>query len=132
MTYATRSTLELHYGVDEIAQRESVLPANAITNALTDADALINGYLCSRYTLPLTAMPDNLPQVAAALARYTLLGDSATERSRNDYKDAIAWLRDVQSGRVMLQAASPRPGSTADTIVMISSDVSVFGRECRP
>lgn len=132
MTYATRTTLEQHYGVDEVAQRESALPAGSITNALTDADAMINGYLAGRYSMPLSAVPDNLPQVAAAIARYALLGDAATERSRNDQKDAIAWLRDVQAGRVLLQSAAPIPGNAPASIVMLTSSDSVFKRDCRP
>jgi phage gp36-like protein len=132
MTYATRSTLELHYGVDEIAQRESMLGPGAIDNALVDADAFIDGYLVGRYTLPLSTVPANLPAVAAQLVRYALLGDAATERSRNDYKDATAWLRDVQAGRVLLQAATPLPGNAPDAIVMSSSAGSVFKRNSRP
>lgn len=132
MTYATRETLELRFGVEEIGQRESALGPGSIDGALIDADALIDGYLVGRYALPLSVVPANLPAVAAQLVRYALLGDAATERSRNDYKDAMTWLRDVQAGRVLLQAATPLPGNAPESIVISSSAGSVFKRESRP
>ena len=132
MTYATRTDLEQRYSVDEIAQRESALPDGAIDRALADADALINGYLVGRYSLPLSPVPASLPQVASAIARYDLLGDAVTERGRNDYKDAIAWLRDVQAGRVLLQDASPVPGAEQSALVMMSTSEAVFKRAGRP
>lgn len=132
MTYATRQDLEDRYGAEEVSQRESMLPAGAVYGALADADALIDGYLASRYALPLSPVPANLVQVASSLARYTLLGDSATERARDDYKDALAWLRDVQAGRVQLQATQPVPGNEPATVVMVSSSPAVWGRRGRP
>lgn len=132
MTYASRTDLEQRYGADEVAQRESVLTAGAVDRALLDADAFINGYLATKYTLPLSTVPDNLPQVAAVIARYDLLGDAATERARDDYKDAVAWLKDIQAGRVQLQAAMPVPGNAPSMAVMVSGGQSVFKRTGRP
>ena len=132
MAYATRADLEQLYGADEVAQRESMLTAGAIVRILNDAAALVDGYLNGRYTLPLYPVPANLPQVVCAIARYSMLGDSATETARDAYKDAIAWLRDVQAGRVLLQAASPAPGNEPATIVMATSSEAVFKRACRP
>jgi phage gp36-like protein len=132
MPYATRQDLEQLYGAGEVSQRASALPAGAVDTALGNADALIDGYLAGRYTLPLSQIPPNLPQVACALVRYALLGDAATERARNDQKDALAWLRDVQSGRVLLQAAAPTPGSEPGALVMMSSSEAVFKRSGRP
>jgi phage gp36-like protein len=131
MTYATRTDLEDRYGADEVAQRESVLPAGGLDRILADTDSLINGYLNGMYSLPLNPQPDNLVQVASAIARYNLLGESATERSRDDYKDAIAWLKDVQAGRVRLQSAA-LPNSAPAAVVTVSTSTPVFKREGRP
>lgn len=132
MSYASRTNLEQRYGSSEIAQRESALPAGAVVQALVDADAFIDGYLASRYSLPLTAIPPNLPQVACVIARYSLMGDSDTERARRDYEDALAWLKDVSTGRVQLQAAAPVPGNAPESMVMMTSSPSVFKRAGRP
>jgi len=131
MPYAARTDLEQRYGADEVAQREAGLADGSVDRALADADALIDGYLIGRYSLPLSPVPANLVQVACAIARYNLLGDAATERARDDFKDAIAWLRDVQAGRVLLQAAA-LPGNAPSSIVMMTSAPSVFKRAGRP
>ncbi|MFZ6644423.1 gp436 family protein [Undibacterium sp. TJN25] len=132
MTYATRPDLEKRYSADEIAQRESALEAGAVDSALEDADALIDGYLAGRYSLPMTTVPDILVQTACALARYGLLGEAATDRARNDQRDALAWLKDVQAGRVLLQAAVTVPGNAPEAIVMLTAQRPVFGRMGRP
>ncbi len=132
MNYATRGNLEQRYGTDELEQRESALPAGAVIQALLDADALINGYLTSRYVLPLSSVPENLPQIACAIARYQLLGDAATERARNDYQDAVAWLKDVANGRVKLQSDVAQVTNSVQEVVMVSGGNAVFKRDGRP
>lgn len=132
MTYATRQDIEQINGADELLQRESALPAGAVQEALTKADALINGYLSGRYITPLTVVPANLPQIAAQIARYDLLGESVTERARNDYKDCIVWLKDVQAGRIALDSAAAKPGAEPSTVVMQASSPAVFKRDGRP
>lgn len=107
MSYATRQDLEDRYGATELAQRETMLPNGAVERALADADAVIDGYLAGRYAVPLTPVPDNLPRVACQLARYGLLGAAADERARHDYEDAVAWLKDVAAGRVILPTVTP-------------------------
>lgn len=131
MSYATRTDLEQRYGADEVSQREAALPAGAVDRALADAGALIDGYLTGRYVLPLSPVPGNLEQVACAIARYNLLGDAVTDRARNDYTDAIAWLRDVQSGRVLLDSSFKAESAPAATVTMTSSE-RVFTRAGRP
>lgn len=132
MTYATRTDLEQIGGADEIAQRESVLPVGAVDDALAKADAMIDGYLLGRYGVPLVKVPDMLPPLAVAIARYNLLGETATERARNDYKDAISRLLDIQAGRMRLPGAAPLPGSEPSMVVMAASEPGVFGRRGRP
>ncbi len=132
MTYALREDLAQRYGADEIAQRESALDPGALGVILADADAMIDGYLIGGYTLPLLPVPQKLTQVACAIARYNLLGDSVTERARNDYTDAVAWLGEVQSGVVMLQISAPAPDYAPSMVVMAEPNQSVFKRSGRP
>lgn len=132
MTYATRQDLEQRHGTDEVTQRESMLEPGAVDSALADADALIDGYVATRYAVPLSPVPGNLVQVACALARYTLLGDAASDRARDDFRDAISWLRDVQAGRVHLQVAQPVLGNSPEAVVFMTSAPAVFSRTGRP
>ena len=131
MAYATRADLVARFGEDEISQRESMLPDGAAVT-LAEADALIDGYVGGRYSLPLSPLPPNMLQVACVIARYNLLGEAATERARNDYKDAIAWLKDVAAGHVSLQAAAPLAGAAPAATVLMTSAEAVFKRAGRP
>lgn len=125
MTYATRADLEERYGVDELAQRETMLPPNAVDKALADADALIDGYMAGRYTVPLSPVPANLPRVACQVARYLVLGAAADERARQDYEDAVSWLKDVAAGRVILTEAA----AAATTTVQARPETRTVGRQ---
>lgn len=121
MAYATRTELEDRYGVEELTQRESMLPSGALVRALADADAEVDSYLTGRYTLPLSPVPASIARIAAVIARCRLLGDAVTEIARKDYEDARSWLRDVAAGRVQIEGATPlaaaAPSATVDYVV---------------
>jgi phage gp36-like protein len=129
MTYAARADLTQRYGADEIAQREAMLDPGALNVILADANAMIDGYLVGGYTLPLNTVPAKLTQVACAIARYYLLGDAVTERARNDFTDAVAWLKDVQDGVVVLQAAAPIQDYAPSIVAIVEPVPSVFKRD---
>lgn len=128
MTYAVRADLTQRYGADEIAQREAMLDPGALNVILADANAMIDGYLVGGYTLPLNPVPPKLTQVACAIARYYLLGDAVTERARNDFTDAVAWLKDVQDGVVVLQAAAPIQDYAPSIVAIVEPVKAVFKR----
>ena len=73
-----------------------------LSRALYDADGIINGYLESRYTLPLTSVPALVETIAADIARYRLHRDTAPERVATAYKDALGQLRDIVGGKLSL------------------------------
>lgn len=126
MSYATRADLEERYGAEEVAQRESMLAAGAVDQALSDADAEIDSYLAGRYAVPLSPVPDQAVRIACALARYWLLGDSAAEPARKAFEDARAWLRDVRAGRAELGGAAPLAGSAPAATVDVVTRERVF------
>jgi phage gp36-like protein len=132
MPYLDRSALEQRYGVEEVAQRLSALAEGSLDTIVTDATSMIDGYLASRYTLPLSPVPEALVANACAIARYKLLGDAVTEHARDEYRDAVVWLRDIAAGRVVLQESAPVPGNAPDTVVMLAPTERVFGRSGRP
>ena len=127
MAYATRSDLEARYA-QEIAQREEVLPALGLENALADADAEIDGYLSVRYGVPLSPVPTNIRRVACVIARYRLLGDAVSEAARQDYKDALSFLRDIAVGRARLEGAPTLATSPEARTVQMVSGSRIFGR----
>ncbi len=114
MTYATLSDLVARYGEEEIAQRTDRFGAGAVDpavaqRALSDADAEIDGYLASRYKLPLPTVPPVLARIACAIARYRLWEDIASERVRQDYEDARRFLESLAKGTVSLGLAATLP-----------------------
>ena len=77
----------------------------ALTRSLEDASDEIDGYLQSRYTLPLDPAPRILRILSSNIAMYRLLvlrplGD--IEDARKRYEDAIKFLTRVAAGEVSL------------------------------
>lgn len=78
-------------------------------DALDAASSLADGYLTSRYALPLSAWGADLTACVAKLAAYDLMTTRgyAPEAGRDDqlrlrHEDAMRWLRDVAGGVVAL------------------------------
>lgn len=107
MPYATQADLEARFGVDELTQLTDrvgagVPDAAIVARALADADAEIDGYLASRYDLPLTTVPPVLARIACDIARYRLWEDRASEEVRLRYEDARRMLESIARGQVSL------------------------------
>lgn len=103
MTYATQADLETRFKNQELIELTDeagtgVIDAAAVAVALADADSEINGYIGSRYTLPLTQTSPELVRLACDITRYKLYDARATELVKARYDDAIAKLRDVARG----------------------------------
>lgn len=111
MSYATQQNMIDRFGQREIIQLtdKSNPPTGAISvtvleQALGDADAMINGYVSTRYALPMTDVPQQIVRIACDLARY-FLDKKPSEEIKLRYDQAVAWLRDVSAGRVNLGVA---------------------------
>jgi phage gp36-like protein len=116
MPYATQADLEARFGADELTQLTDrvgagVPDAAIVARALADADAEIDGYLASRYALPLATVPPVLVRIACDIARYRLWEDRASEEVRRRYEDARRMLESIARGQVSLglPAASSAP-----------------------
>lgn len=107
MSYATQQNMIDRFGQQELAEltdrtNGAVIDATVLGQALTDADAEINGYLASRYTLPLVSVPPILTKFAADIARYQLYDTRASEQVKARYDDAIKFMKSLASGLVSL------------------------------
>jgi len=107
MAYATLADLVSRHGEDELAQLTDrvgagVPDATIVERALTDADAEIDGYLASRYAMPLAIVPPVLARIACDIARYRLWADRASEEVRRRYEDARRVLESIARGQVSL------------------------------
>lgn len=128
MPYATRSDLVDRFGATEIAQREKMLPPGGIERALDDASSDIDGYLAARYAVPIIPAPLHLVRLACDIARYRILGDSASTDVRGRYTDAIAAVRDIGAGRSRLTEVEPSAAARDSATVELVSAPRIFGR----
>lgn len=78
-------------------------------SAIEQASGIANGYLRSQYDPPFVVVPDDLKLHVCRISAYFLMrriGFDPEKGSdvviREDYRDAIAWLKDVAKGVVSL------------------------------
>ena len=107
MPYATQADLVERFGETEIIQlsdrdRTGAIESAVVTAKLADADAEIDAYLATRYTLPLASVPTVLKRVACDVARYHLFDDRVTDDVRRRYEDALKFLQAVAKGTVSI------------------------------
>ncbi len=114
MAYATLTDLETRFGSDEInnlsdRDNDGSNDAGVVDGALNEASGEIDSYLGVKYTIPIASPSDNLIRTCCDIARFRLHKDLATEEVDSRYKKAIAWLKDLASGKAILTDASGNP-----------------------
>jgi phage gp36-like protein len=109
MAYALQADLEERFGTAEIVRLTDradpptgVIDPVVVARALADAEAEVNGYIASRYTLPLEIVPEILKRMTCDVARYLLYDDVAPDQIRDRYKDAVSLLKGIADGKVSL------------------------------
>lgn len=83
-----------------------------VSRVLADSDALINGYLAGRYSLPLESTPPLVASLAQAIVFYRLHNFAPEAKVQKDYDDAISTLKQIASGTVKLDVAGVEPISS--------------------
>jgi len=84
--------------------------------AIEKANAEIDAYLRPRYDLPLPAVSANLVGHGVGLVRWALVlrnPELATEGDRRIFEDARASLRDLSSGKALLDVGAPEGTSAS-------------------
>lgn len=123
--YLNSTDLENRVGLTRLTQlladTGSAIDSAVLDEVIDSAEGEINGYLARRYATPvdLTSHPD----LAATLKGYALDVASyraharrppAPEDIRKSRDDAIAWLKLVSEGKVVLPAATTPATTNAD------------------
>ena len=111
--YATRANFESAFGAAETADLD--VPAGRVLAAIDQAGAEADGYLATRYTVPVASVGANLTRITLDIARFRLWDNRSPEEVRTRYEDAVKWLRDVSAGKVLLTDASGLPIATPST-----------------
>lgn len=125
MPYCTQAQLEARYGLSlliEISDRADVptgaVDTGLIAQAIADADALIDGYLKSRYALPLASTPPVIGDLSRRIAIYNAHSNVAGEKITRDYEMALKQLKDIASGTIALDIAGVEPASSGGNQVV--------------
>jgi len=95
-----------------------------VDKAISDADEEIDGYVGSRYTVPLNPAPAILRKLAVDIAVYNLFArrDKAPEGRTERYKAAVRFLEQVALGKISLGAADPDGNPPASDAPQMSSE----------
>jgi phage gp36-like protein len=131
VTYAVLADLIARAGDDEIRQiadrdRDGVADATVIAAALQDADNTVNGYLRTRFDLPLVATPSLVRTWAVSIARHMLHRNGPPDHVVADYRDAIAALKDVAAGRITLPDATGQTPAGSGGVHLAEHPAQVF------
>lgn len=116
--YTTPSEMETAYGEQELLvladrDRDGVADPGVIERAIADAGETIDGYLRTRFTVPIANPPGLIRKIARYLARYELSDDHAPDRVKDDRKQAIQWLEQIRKGD--LDAGIDTSGAAPET-----------------
>ena len=131
--YCTQADIVARFGETELIQLTDRAAAGAVDStaveaAIADAAAEIDGYIATRYTLPLESVPKIITRIAVDVALYQLFMArrmGATEEVRYRYTDVRKLLENIAAGKVSLGV--PSPVQSENDIVMTSAP-SVWSR----
>lgn len=101
-----------------------------VNGAIDNSEGEVDGYLASRYSTPVTPVPNIIKAFTVDVAIHRLYGrrQGATEDVEKRYKNAIQFLKNVSKGVVTLGVASPAPENSGSD-VDFKSDDRIFNRE---
>jgi len=119
MPYCTLDQLTDRYShalLVEISDRADAptgtIDADMIDRAISDADALIDGYLARRYALPLASTPRLVTDLSLRISIYYAHGRVAAEKITKDYEAAMKTLRDISNGLIQLDIDGAEPAAS--------------------
>ena len=132
--YATLSDLIERAGEDEILQiadrdRDGVADPEVIDKAIATAGSEIEGYISTRYRLPLPSVPELIRTWAVSIARYHLHLNGAPDHVVRDWKAAMDALGAVSAGKINLpfDDASQRPSDGAGRVTLVRPSFNYEG-----
>jgi phage gp36-like protein len=104
-----------------------------IEDAVRNAEEIVDGYIATRYALPLTNVPTVLADIVVSLARHWLYarrpeGTELPEAVTSAKKGAMALLKDIQMGNMALniaQTSAPQPDAGR---MEVASRLPMFGQ----
>lgn len=135
MSYASQQDLIDRFGEIELIEltdradpSTGLIDANVVSLALADADAEINSYVAVRYKVPLAPIPPRVIKVACDIARKHLYKDAPLDEVTDNYKAAVAALRDISKGVAELDVAGLEPAADTTGSPQLNSGPQIFNK----
>lgn len=134
-SYVTRAQLEARFGQTAVAQvsfRDELDADQVIAAAIAGAGQVIDGYVGTRYDLPLSPVPELVNEIAIDIAWYKLWRNGIPDDVAARFKDAQRMLSDIQAGRLVLpglDGKAPPQAASTDTQVIIDDPGRIFDRD---
>ncbi|CDP54066.1 Phage protein [Devosia sp. DBB001] len=124
MAYCTLEQLIDRYGnqfLVDATDREGAATGEinlpTIDRAIADADALIDGYLAARYSLPIATTPELVRELSLTISAYKAHSQVTSEKIRKDYEDAIKALLQISRGDIRLNIDGAEPSTAGATLI---------------
>lgn len=132
--YCDQADLVKRFGETELVQltdREftGVINTDIVMQAISDASAIIDGYIAGRVTLPFTSVPRVINTLCGDIARYRLHDESPSEQVVKGYDNAIKFFEHVAAGKVSLGLTVEGDATASNNLSQMQSAGSVFSRE---
>lgn len=121
MDYTTQDQLVTRFGrrllvelTDRAEEPTGDIDAPTVSDAITAAQALVDGHLANHYALPLAEVPELVSNVTEALAIYELHIYDAPEKIAAGEKKARETLAKIGDGKIRLPIAGIEPASKSE------------------
>lgn len=138
MAYSSFNDLLNRLSETEIKELTDDVNSGAVENAviaraIADADAVIDSFCMSRYTVPFSPVPDIIRSISVDISIFNLfkrrgLNLNTTGEAKNN---AFEFLREIAAGRITLGIATPevaaRPSCTKSASDRIFTADSIKG-----
>ena len=105
--------------------------ADRVDEAIEGADAEINGYCATRYTVPLNPVPEIIVKLSADLAIYNLYArvvENIPDTRQQQRNAAIKLLERIADGKVLLGSAGVEPPAAVQGKPSFSGPERLFNR----
>ena len=119
MSYIVQADLSEQISEAQLIQltddsKSGVVDVDVVSKALADAEALIDGYVAVRYSLPIVPTPPLLKKFAIDITIYNLYRrrQRTPEDVRRAYEDDLKMLQAIAAGSMVLEQASAPAATT--------------------
>ena len=112
--------------------KDGISDTTVVNNAIDRAQSEVDGYVATKYSVPLASPSEFIKGLTATIAIYRLFGrrvGGIPDAWQTRYDNAIKSLRDIASGKITLGEDPPPAESSKSTQGETSGPSRVFDRD---